>query len=69
MNFNNDNNLINEIVNYFVNKENTKATSFSQKKKKKENTKGIKKFITKNLQADMTKTWLISLKNHNKFMF
>ena len=25
-------------------------------KKKKENTKGIKKFITKNLQADMTKT-------------
>ena len=68
MNFNNDNNLINEIVNYFVNKENTKATSFSPKKKK-ENTKGIKKFITKNLQADMTKTWLISLKNHNKFMF
>lgn len=56
MNFNNDNNLINEIVNYFVNKENTKATSFSPKKKKKENTKGIKKFITKNLQADMTKT-------------
>ena len=54
MNFNNDNNLINEIVNYFVNKENTKATSFSQKKKK--NTKGIKNFITKNLQADMTKT-------------
>ena len=27
-----------------------------KKKKKKENTKGIKKFITKNLQADMTKT-------------
>lgn len=47
MNFNNDNNLINEIVNYFVNKENTKATSFSPKKKKRKILKVLKNLLQK----------------------
>lgn len=47
MNFNNDNNLINEIVNYFVNKENTKATSFSPKKKQRKILKVLKNLLQK----------------------